>query len=156
MLDTAISHIEPVADDQSFIPRRPSRISVTWRQAKRLDSPISNWLLHPVFWLALWFILAIQSFQGVCYRSPCKLCRKKSGTVDQLVVSSFDGCHYCALYAEVLATIAPQIQPDIGLFTLKSESWFKRYPIELSAWNVGGFEAARLRLLAPKGMLANH
>ncbi len=151
LLGTSISHIEPVADDQSFIVRRPSRLLVTWRQAKHLDSPVFDWLLYPVFWLALSIMLLAQSFQGVCYRSPCKICRKKSGTVDQLLASADDGCHYCSLYAEVLATMAPQIVPERGIFTITPEWWLKKFPLNLNVWNVGKFETAKFRFLTPKG-----
>jgi hypothetical protein len=153
LLESDINYVEPVAEDQPFIAQRPSRLSATWRQANRLHSPISNLLLYPVFWLRLWLALTIQSFQGICYRSPCKICRKKAGIVDQLSASSNDGCQYCALYAQTLATMAPLIQSDLGIFTIKSEWWFKRFPLELKVWNVGGFETGVFRFMPPQGML---
>ena len=151
LLEVEISHIAPVADDQSFILRRPSRLSTTLRQARRLSSPVSNWFLYPLHWLILWLVLSVQAFQGVLYRCHCAICRKKAGTVDQLLASSTGGCPNCALYVEVLAAMAPEIQPELGLFILKSENWFKKYPLVLSVWNVGGFETAMFRFLDPRG-----
>lgn len=70
--------------------------------------------------------------------------------MDQWVPSASDGCQCCALFESVLSTMAPQIEP-LGLFMIKSESWFKKFPMELNIWNVGGFERAKFRILAPQG-----
>jgi hypothetical protein len=152
LLEGVLSNVEPDAVEESSVTPRESYSPIAlWRRAKRQKSPIVKWFLYPIFWLSVWVILARRNFEGILHRSSCRLCRKKSGMVNQLSGSSSDGCQYCALFMDVLAAMAPEIQPELGIFTLKSESCRTRFPLEFSVWNVGAFERARFRILAPRG-----
>lgn len=152
LIEDGMRYIEPDADDQSFIVRRSTGPRAVWQQVKRTNSPILNWFLRPVFWLCLWVVLVVKNLEGVCFRSQCRTCRKKSGGADQMLISASCGCQDCALFVQVLSEMAPQIRLEHGMFTLESESHFKKFPLELSVFNVGSFEAAKFRFHAPRGM----
>lgn len=152
LLRGPIRNIEPEFDEQPAVTAEPyPALQPKWWKSRCLGFPFLKWLWYPIFCVSLWTTLMWQSFEGILYRAACNVCRKRVGTVDQWSRSASDGCQCCALFEQVLSDMAPQIEPHLGLFMVKSESWFKKFPMELNIWNVGGFERAKFRILAPRG-----